>query len=72
MRKPESKITIFLGNLFLVSFIIVASFWYWTNKMYAVGMSVEFYRVIPIVIIIILIPTSLLTWVTWKITKGKF
>jgi len=71
MRKPESKISIFLGTLFFVSFIVICLVGIWLQHMYDVGMSVDFFKVIPAAMGLIGIVSLALTWMTWKITKGK-
>lgn len=72
MRRPESKLSIFLGNLAFVGLIIGGLVWYWADHMYQVGMAVTYNRVIPLTLMTILVLSLFLSWVTWKVTKGKF
>lgn len=72
MRKPESILSIFLGNLFFVGFLISILVWSWADHMYKVGMDVELGKVVPLTIIFVLLATAIFTWITWKVTKGKF
>ena len=72
MRKPESILSIFLGNLFFIGFCISVLVGYWAQHMYAVGMDVDLHRVIPATIILVLAASICGTWVTWKVTRGKF
>jgi hypothetical protein len=72
MLKPESLISIFLGNLFFFGFLISVFVWFWADKMYAVGMDVNLILVIPFTIISILIAAMIGTFITRKVTRGKF
>jgi hypothetical protein len=72
MRKPESILSIFLGNLFFLGCLISLPVWYWADYMYNVGMDVNLERVIPLTLGFILITAMFFTWITWKVTKGKF
>ena len=68
---PESKISIFIGNLFFVSFIVICLFGIWWHYMYNVGMSIDYLIAIPTVIFVISFITLVLSWISWKITKGS-
>lgn len=72
MRKPESLLSMFLGNLFFSGLLISLPVWYWADHMYNVGMDIDLERVIPLTLGFILLTTMLFTWITWKVTKGKF
>jgi len=70
--KITSKVGgIFLANLFFVSFILMTLLAIWWKRMYSVGMSVDFWRVIPVLILTAIILTILLTWVTVRLSKPK-
>lgn len=72
MRQTESKISVFLGTFFFVSFLISCLIGLWWQHMYNVGMSIDFMKVVPLALLLTTLISSLLTWMTWKITKGKF
>ena len=72
MRKPESFLSIFIGNLVFVGLIIGGGFWFWASHMYSVGMDVDFLPTITAAIVSISVVTTILSWLTWKITKGRF
>lgn len=72
MRKPESFLSIFLGNLVFVGLLIGGGFWFWASKMYSVGMDVDFTPTLALAISAISVVTTLLSWLTWKITKGRY
>lgn len=72
MRQAESKISIFLGTFFFVSFLMSCSIGLWWQHMYSVGMSIDFIKVVPLALLLTTLISSLLTWMTWKVTKGKF
>lgn len=71
MRKPEFFIGIFLGNLLYVTLIVGGGIWFWADHMYNVGMDVDFWPVFAVAVLLIIATASTLSWVTWKITKGK-
>jgi len=72
MRKPESFLSIFLGNLVFVSLVIGGGFWFWASHMYSVGMDVDLAPTLSVATISILIVATLLSYLTWKITKGRY
>lgn len=71
MRKLESKITIFIGSFFLVSFSLSFLVWLWWSRMYIVGTDINFFKAVPAVLCLIALVSIILTWVIGKLTKGR-
>jgi hypothetical protein len=69
--KPESFLSIWLESLCLIGLAAGVMLWYWMDHMYSAGMSVDFAKVVVFNLIAIAAIATVLSWVTWKITKGR-
>ncbi len=71
MNKEPNMIGIILANLFFVALFVCSVIALWWKSMYSVGMGVEFYRIMILATVIISIVTTLLSWLTLKITTNN-
>jgi len=72
MRKPESFLSIWLGNIAFVGIIISGLAWWYASHMYNVGMDVTIERFIPAVAAVIFVIGSIFAGINWLVTKGRF